>query len=93
MQLAELQRKLSLPGLSCAEVCMAVGDVKDSLGLRADSHLLWQQALDASQQECWALGLKERQVADGCHHAWMLHCASPAESVLQAVMRPVVSCA
>lgn len=51
-----------LPKRQLAEVCLMSGDMRDSLGLRSDAHKLWQQGLMLAQQECQALGLKERQV-------------------------------
>lgn len=47
------------------------GDMQDSLGLRSDAHKLWQQGLMLAQQECQALGLKERQVRCYVERAWL----------------------
>lgn len=62
LQLMEQHKKASLPSSSLTEVCLMVGDMKEGLGLYTDAHHLWQQALQLSQQECSAVGLKERQV-------------------------------
>ncbi len=62
VQVIEQHKRSSLPGSSLAEVCLVMGDMKDGLGLRADSHQLWQQALKLSQQESHTVGLRERQV-------------------------------
>ena len=51
-----------LPKRQLAEVCLMSGDMRDSLGLRSDAQKLWQQGLMLAEQECQALGLKERQV-------------------------------
>ena len=51
-----------LPKRQLAEVCLMAGDMRDSLGLRSDAHKLWSQGLTLAEQECQALGLKERQV-------------------------------
>ena len=44
------------------------GHMRDSLGLRNDANKLWSQALTLAEQECQALGLKERQVEFPTHH-------------------------
>lgn len=44
------------------------GDIRDNLGLRGDAHTLWSQALMLAEQECQALGLKERQVGCPINH-------------------------
>lgn len=51
-----------LPKRQLAEVHLMSGDLRDSLGLRSDAHKLWQEGLSLAEQECQALGLKERQV-------------------------------
>ena len=65
----------SLSNRQLAEVCLASGDMQDSLGLRSNAHQLWQQALMLAEQECQALGLKERQVQCyvGCCHVHDAH--------------------
>ena len=63
MQLVVQHRQLSLPDSSLTEVSLALGDLKDGLGLHADSQQLHQQALQLSQHECSCLGLPERQVS------------------------------
>jgi len=62
LQLIEQHKKASLPSSSLAEVFLVMGNMKDDLGLFVDAQQLWQEALDMYQQECSALGLKERQV-------------------------------
>ena len=50
--------------------------MRDSLGLRTDAHQLWRQALMLAEQECQALGLKERQVqycVECFHFLRMMH--------------------
>lgn len=44
------------------------GDMQDSLGLRTDACNLWSRALMLADQECQALGLKERQVEGPVNH-------------------------
>ena len=58
----QLMEKPCLPRSGLAELCLTAGDLKDSLGMRSDAHKLWQQALTLAQQDCQALGLRERQV-------------------------------
>lgn len=79
---ANLIDNVQLVGSSClpkkqlAEVCMASGDMRHSLGLGSDAHQLWQQALLLAGQECQALGLKERQVqyyVDCYHFLCVMH--------------------
>ena len=66
LQVIEQHQKASLPSSSLAEVYLVMGNMKDDLGLFPDAQQLWQQALDIYQQECSALGLKERQVQLAC---------------------------
>ncbi len=66
LQLIQQHQKAGLPSSSLAEVHLVMGNMKDDLGLFADAQQLWQEALDIYQQECSALGLKERQVQLAC---------------------------
>lgn len=64
----QLGERSCLPRRQLAEVCLMAGDMRDSLGLRGDAHNLWSQALMLAEQECQALGLKERQVEGPVNH-------------------------
>ena len=80
LQLMEQHKKASLPSSSLAEVCLMVGDMKEGSGLYTDAHHLWQQALQLSQQDCSALGLKERQVK-------LVKCCSSMYLIWQVALR------
>ena len=73
LQLIEQHKKASLPSSSLAEVHLVMGNMKDDLGLFADAQQLWQEAVDMYQQECSALGIKERQVQFACCRLYGMH--------------------
>ena len=62
----QLTEKPCWPMGRLAELSLTVGDMKDKLGLHTDAHRLWQQAELLAQQDCQAMGLKERQVCSPC---------------------------
>jgi hypothetical protein len=81
LQLIEQHKKASLPSSSLAEVYLVLGNMKDDLGLFADAQQLWQEALDVYQQECSALGFKERQVQLACCWLYGMHrCLTAAQT-------------
>ncbi|KAL0048239.1 hypothetical protein WJX82_010821 [Trebouxia sp. C0006] len=86
-QLIEQHKKASLPSSSLAEVYLVLGNMKDDLGLFADAQQLWQEALDVYQQECSALGFKERQAHPELRNLYTVH----TEGLIHALMRKSVS--